>query len=87
MRFSLPPRLHVTGDENEADHQLILDFEDEGFDVTYLPYNNGGKAYREKLANLSSDLELGESYAIVGESIKDNTKISISSITQHNTEK
>lgn len=63
---SLPPRLHVTGDDNEPDATILRSFEDEGFDVTYFPYNGGGKPYREKLANLANDLELGESYAIVG---------------------
>jgi hypothetical protein len=63
---SLPPRLHVTGDDDEADATLLQRFEDEGFDVTYLPRGNGGKAYRDKLKSLPDDLELGESYSIVG---------------------
>ena len=62
----MPPRLHITGDSPNADPTLLQYFIEEGFDATYLPRGAGGKPYREKLADLSSDLELGESYAIVG---------------------
>jgi hypothetical protein len=62
----MPPRLHLTGDEDSADPTLFQALQDEGFDVTYLPYGRGGKPYREKLKSLGSDLELGESYSIVG---------------------
>lgn len=35
--------------------------------MTYLPWKGGGKAYRNVLSHLPDDLELGESYAVVGE--------------------
>lgn len=65
MSSSKPPKLRLTGDEDEPDPLLIRQFSSEGFDVTYVPYGQGGKVYREKLKNLADDLELGESYAIV----------------------
>ncbi|KAI9708394.1 MAG: hypothetical protein M1820_004098 [Bogoriella megaspora] len=37
----------------------------ERFDVTYLPFGEGGRAYRSKVQELHHDLELGESYAII----------------------
>ena len=62
----MPPRLHVTGDDVEPDPLIMQHFKEEGFDVTYLPHGQGGKAYTDELKHLGSDLELGESYAIVG---------------------
>ncbi|CAK4033153.1 Hypothetical predicted protein [Lecanosticta acicola] len=66
---SLPPRLHITAEganaEDDFDPDIPQYFKEEGFDVTYLPWNNGGKAYRNALAHLPDDLELGESYAVV----------------------
>lgn len=66
MKSSMPPRLHVTGDDDEPDPLIVQHFIEEGFDVTYLPHGNGGKAYIDHLRRLADDLELGESYAIVG---------------------
>lgn len=34
--------------------------------MEYIPYNGGGKAFRDQIKNLADDLELGENYAIVG---------------------
>ena len=62
----MPPRLHVTGDDDEPDSLVIQHFKEEDFDVTYLPYGMGGKAYKDRLTRLDEDLEFGESYAIVG---------------------
>lgn len=62
----MPPRLHVTGDGDKADPLVIRHLQEEEFDVTYLPHGSGGKAYKEQLKQLPNDLELGESYAIVG---------------------
>ena len=33
--------------------------------MTYLPFGDGGKPYRQKIQSLHTDLELGESYAII----------------------
>ncbi|KAF2173815.1 hypothetical protein M409DRAFT_62064 [Zasmidium cellare ATCC 36951] len=62
---SLPPRLHLTADDDDFDPTLLAHFHSEGYDVTYLPLGAGGKPYRNELAHLADDLELGESYAIV----------------------
>lgn len=67
---SMPPRLHVTGEDNSPDPLIIKYFKEEGFDVTYLPFGKGGKDYRDRLKHLQDDLELGESYAIVGTSLR-----------------
>lgn len=47
---------------------IIQYLQEEGFDATYLPYGNGGKAYKDELKHLADDLELGENYAVVGKS-------------------
>lgn len=61
----MPPRLHITGDDPEFDDTVLRHFQDEGFDVTYLPFSQGGKAYRDELKGLPDGLELAESYAII----------------------
>lgn len=64
----MPPRLHVTADDDVAnfDPLILQHFRDEGFDVTYLPYDpQNHKAYTNELKHLHDDLELGENYAIV----------------------
>jgi hypothetical protein len=62
----MPPRLHVTADDNEFDPIILKYFRDEGFDATYLPKGSDNKAYKDRLKHLADDLELGENYAIVG---------------------
>jgi hypothetical protein len=53
---SLPPRLWITSEDEEFDETTIHHWKDEGFDVTYLPMNGGGKAYVNELKRLSDDL-------------------------------
>lgn len=63
----MPPRLHVTADDDEFDETVLQHFREEGFDATYLPYNGSAKAaYVDELKHLADDLELGENYAVVG---------------------
>jgi len=62
---SLPPRLHVTAEDDEFDETTLQHWRDEGFDVTYLPMNGGGKPYVAALKNLSNDLALGEVYGVI----------------------
>ncbi|KAL9091429.1 MAG: hypothetical protein Q9165_004815 [Trypethelium subeluteriae] len=62
---SLPPRLHITAETDDFDEDILQDWRDEGFDVTYFSFGDGGKPYRQKIQSLHSDLELGESYAII----------------------
>jgi carboxymethylenebutenolidase len=61
---SLPPRLHITADDDEFDETTIQHWREEGFDVTYLPFTDD-KAYISALKHLADDLELGEAYALV----------------------
>lgn len=61
----MPPRVHVTADDDEFDETILQHLREEGFDATYLPHGPGGKAYRDTLAHLADDLELGEYYAII----------------------
>ncbi|KAI9812014.1 MAG: hexokinase A [Pycnora praestabilis] len=49
----------------DFDQTTTQHWRDEGYDVSYLPWNGGGKQYREKLHHLSDDLDLGEKYALV----------------------
>jgi hypothetical protein len=62
---SLPPRLHITSEDDEFDEVTIQHWREEGFDVTYLPMGEGGKAYRDAIKDLPNDLELGETFGIV----------------------
>ncbi|KAK3656187.1 hypothetical protein LTR22_009894 [Elasticomyces elasticus] len=61
---SMPPKVYVTAD-NEFDAVIIQHLREEGFDAIFLPYNDGGKAYKDSLRHLADDLELGENYAVV----------------------
>ncbi|KJX97375.1 hypothetical protein TI39_contig500g00009 [Zymoseptoria brevis] len=62
---SSPLRLWVTADEAEFDPIVLRHFREEGFEVTYLPFHGGGKAYEKQLQHLADDLEHGEVYGIV----------------------
>lgn len=61
----MPPRVHVSADDNDFDETILQHLREEGYDATYLPYDNGGKTYRDSLKHLADDLELGEDYAII----------------------
>lgn len=72
VQYSLPPRLHVTADDDEFDEVLLQHFRQEGFDVTYLPClanendgSSGRKAYVNELKHLADDLEVGERYVLL----------------------
>lgn len=62
------PRLLLTADTPEFDHAVIQHFEDEGFDVAYLPQAGvtGMKSSVGQLHRLEEPLEDGDRYAIVG---------------------
>lgn len=67
LRFNKgPPKVRLTGDDDEPDPDFYDHLIEEGFDVEYLPHAGGGKAYRERVKNLADDLELGENYAVIG---------------------
>jgi len=64
------PRLVLTASARSSTFfspTIIQNFKDEGYDVTYLPFNGDNKAFRTHLSHLADPLELGEKYAIVGQ--------------------
>jgi len=62
---SAPPRVIVSSDDAEFDVIILSHLKDEGFDTIYMPFTGNVKAYKDKLARLPDDLELGESFAII----------------------
>lgn len=61
----MPPRLHIAADDDEFDPLILQHWKEEGFDVTYLPYDGNARAFKTELSHLADDLELGESYALI----------------------
>lgn len=60
------PRLCITSEEDEFDTDTIRNWQNEGFEVTYVPLNEGGKEYAGLLESVKEGLKVGESYAIIG---------------------
>jgi hypothetical protein len=60
------PRLCVTSEEEEFDTETIRNWQNEGFEVTYVPLDGGGKEYTARLENMKEGLRVGEQYAIIG---------------------
>jgi hypothetical protein len=63
------PRVILTSDTDEFDPTIISHFQAEGFQLSYLEYDGNKADYMAKLQHLQDPLELGETYAIVGEYI------------------
>jgi len=68
MQFSWnsTPRIVVTADTDDFDPATIQHFEEEGFIVSYLPYNGDRKEYNRQLKHLGDPMELGDRYALIG---------------------
>ncbi|KAL9600729.1 MAG: hypothetical protein Q9219_002970 [cf. Caloplaca sp. 3 TL-2023] len=62
---SQQPRVVVTAEDPDFDLVTLQHWRDEGFEVSYLPFNASRKAYIQQLHHLADPLELGEKYAIV----------------------
>ena len=60
------PKLVVTAEDPTFDEKTLQNWRDEGFDVSYLPFDTSRKQYVEKLNHISDPLGLGDSFAIVG---------------------
>ncbi|KAJ6153472.1 hypothetical protein N7497_007791 [Penicillium chrysogenum] len=58
-------RLCVTAETEDFDMEIIKNWQEEGFDVVYLPYNGGGKDYARRLQSVKDGLGVGENYAVV----------------------
>jgi hypothetical protein len=65
--MNVQPRLVLTSDTDDFDETLITYFHQEGFQISYLPYQGDHKKYNNSLQHLADGLDLGEKYAIVGE--------------------
>ncbi|KAJ5487997.1 hypothetical protein N7530_002297 [Penicillium desertorum] len=58
-------RLCITAETEDFDMEIIKNWQEEGFDVVYLPYNGGGKDYARRLQSVKDGLGVGENYAVV----------------------
>jgi hypothetical protein len=59
-------RLCITAESDDFDMEIIKSWQDEGFDVVYLPYNGGGKDYGRRLLSVKEGLGVGENYGVIG---------------------
>ncbi|KAF2669731.1 NTF2-like protein [Microthyrium microscopicum] len=65
---STTPKLYITAETDTASEfdQIILKrWREEGFDITYLPYRNGGKGYIADLKAIPRNMSVGDSFGIV----------------------
>lgn len=60
------PRLYITAESDEFDDYTLEAWREEGFDVQYLPFGDGGKQYVKTLHSLKDGLGVGGTYAVVG---------------------
>jgi len=63
------PKLYITAETVDASHfdQVTLKhWHEEGFDIEYIPFGNGGVEYINTLKGLRVGLGMGESFGIVG---------------------
>ncbi|PWY75526.1 dienelactone hydrolase [Aspergillus heteromorphus CBS 117.55] len=58
-------RLCITAETADFDNETIRGWADEGFDVVYVPYNNGGKEYEGRLRSVKDGLGVGDNYGII----------------------
>ncbi|KAL0259518.1 hypothetical protein SLS55_005255 [Diplodia seriata] len=59
------PCLYVTAESDDFDDSTLQAWREEGFDVHYLPFGDGGKQYVKTLHSLKDGLGVGGTYAIV----------------------
>lgn len=60
-------RVCVSAETPDFDTETLRAWADEGFDVVYAPYNNGGKEYEARLKSVKDGLGVGDNYAVIGE--------------------
>ncbi|KAJ5378015.1 uncharacterized protein N7496_005424 [Penicillium cataractarum] len=58
-------RVCITSETGEFDMETIKNWQDEGFDVVYLPLDGGGKDYEGRLRGVKEGLGVGENYAVI----------------------
>lgn len=62
-------RLCITAETEDFDNETLRSWQDEGFDVVYVPYEVGVKEYITRLRSVREGLGVGENYAIIGMSL------------------
>ena len=62
-------RLCITAETEDFDNETLRSWQDEGFDVVYVPYEVGEKEYITRLRSVREGLGVGENYAIIGMSL------------------
>lgn len=61
-----PPKLYITGDDNDFDELTLEEWRDEGFDVEYISMESEGNGYLHKIKSLSNeDLGPCEKFGII----------------------
>jgi len=63
------PRLYITAETDtiqEFDQITLKHWRDEGFDVIYLPFGQGGKAYTKELEAIKNNMSLSNSFGMIG---------------------
>lgn len=63
------PKLYITAETATAaqfDQITLRHWHEEGFDIEYIPFGNGGSEYINVLKGLRVGLGMGESFGIVG---------------------
>lgn len=72
-------RLCITAETGEFDIETIKNWQEEGFDVVYLPLNEGGKDYEARLRSVKEGLGVGENYGVIGKANLPNDKYELPS--------
>ena len=60
------PKLVVTAEDLTSVETTSQKWREEGFEVSYLPFDMSREKYAHAIEHLSDPLRLGENYAIVG---------------------
>lgn len=58
-------RLCITAEAEDFDEEILRSWQDEGFDVVYVPYEVGEKEYVARLRSVREGLGVGENYAVI----------------------
>jgi hypothetical protein len=66
VQHQKPARLCISAETEDFDNETILNWQNEGFEVAYVPYGDGGKEYLARLNPVKESLGVGDSYAIIG---------------------
>ena len=60
------PKLVVTSEELTFDEATLRKWREEGFEVSYLPFDRSREQYTHTIEHLSDPLALDDNFAIVG---------------------